>query len=140
MSFSPKETQAYLEISFNSSPIAKTMGMSLAYDDEGGARISWTRLTGYDHGMNDTHGGVFATLLDSAGWFTVAAQCAKMIVTSDLHVRMLEPAGQRDLVATARMIRSGNKLAVADMQLHSADGQLVATGTASFAIVGDLPL
>lgn len=140
MPFSSKDVQRYLINGFRSAPIAKTMGLALTYDDEGNASVSWSRATDYDHGMNDTHGGIFATMLDSAGWFTVAAHCVKTVVTSDLHVRMLQPAKQQDLVATARLVRSGNKLAVADMQLHSADGQLVATGTASFVIVADLPV
>ena len=140
MPFSSKDAQVFLANGFRSAPIAKAMGLTLTYDDEGNARVSWARTTDYDHGMNDTHGGVFATMLDSAGWFTVAAHCVKTVVTSDLHVRMLQPARQQDLVATARIVRIGNKLAVADMQLHSSDGQLVATGTASFVIVGDLPI
>lgn len=135
-----KNTQIFLENGFKASSIAKTMGMTLSYDDESNARVSWQRNPGYDHGMNDTHGGVLATLLDTAGWFTVAAQCAKNVVTSDLHVRMLQPAGARDLVASARVVRGGSKLAVAEMTLHSADGELVATGTASFVVLGELPI
>ncbi|RKP45279.1 PaaI family thioesterase [Trinickia fusca] len=140
MSLLSKDAQIFLATGFKSAPVAKTMGLILTYDDEGNAQIAWKREPGYDHGMGDTHGGIFCTMLDSAGWFTVAAQCKKMVVTSDLHVRMLQPAKQQDLVATARMVRSGGKLAVASMELHSADGQLVATGTASFAILGDLPI
>jgi uncharacterized protein (TIGR00369 family) len=140
MSLSTQEVQAYLANTFKTVPIVKTMGLILTYDDDGTAVVSLPRHPGYDHGMNDTHGGVLATMLDSAGWFTVAAQCRKLIVTSDLHVRMLQGAKRQDLVATARMIRAGGKLAVAEMRLNSTDGELVATGTASFAIVGDLPV
>ncbi|MGV0760607.1 PaaI family thioesterase [Tistrella mobilis] len=131
---------AHLANIFKNVPIAKSMGLSLTYDEAGNAVVSMPRNPGFDHGMKDTHGGVLAAMLDSAGWFTAAAQCSKMVLTSDLHVRMLQGARQQDLTATARIIRAGSKLIVAEMALHSADGELVATGSASFAVLGDLPV
>lgn len=134
----PNEAQQYLSTVFRSVPIARTMGMTLTYNVDGEAIIRMPRNPDFHHGMKDTHGGVFATMLDSAGWFTAAAACRKLVVTSDLHVRMLQPARQQDLVATARMVRTGSKLAVADMRLETSDGELVAVGTASFAVIGEL--
>lgn len=135
---SPNEAQEYLINVFKSVPIAKSMGMSLEYDEHGQAAIRMPHNPGFHHGMKDTHGGVFATMLDSAGWFTAAAVCRKLVVTSDLHVRMLQPARRQDLVATARMVRTGSNLAVGEMRLSAADGDLIAVGTASFAVVGEL--
>jgi uncharacterized protein (TIGR00369 family) len=137
---SAQDVMVFLENSFKAAPISKTMGLHIAFDEAGHATISMTRRPDFDHGMQDTHGGVFATMLDSAGWFTVAAQCRKLVVTADLHVRMLQAARHQDLVATARLVRGGGKLAVAEMSLKSADGELVATGTASFSIISDLPI
>ncbi|MBA3772888.1 MAG: PaaI family thioesterase [Ramlibacter sp.] len=140
MSTSLDEAKKYLEAAFRTSSIMKTMGMTLTYDSEGNATVLMPRHAGFDHGMRDTHGGVLATMLDSAGWFTVAARCRKMVVTADLHVRMLQGAKQQDLAATAQMVRGGSKLAIAEMRLTAPDGQLVATGTASFSILGDLAI
>jgi len=140
MSSTPVGVKKFLEAAFRGAPISQSMGMTLTYDSEGNATVFMPRHPGYDHGMRDTHGGVLATMLDNAGWFTVAARCRKTVVTADLHVRMLRGAKQQDLIATAQMIRSGGKLAVAEMRLASPDGELVATGTASFSILGDLPI
>lgn len=136
---SSRAAHDHLATIFKSVPIARSMGLTLSYDEDGNAVIFMPRNPGFDHGMKDTHGGVLAAMLDSAGWFTVAAQCAKMILTSDLHVRMLQGAKQQDLTATARIVRAGAKLVVAEMRLTSADGELVATGSASFSVLGDLP-
>lgn len=138
MSSSLEAAKAFLQAAFENSSIGKTMGLRLTYDDEGNATVFLPRHGGYDHGMGDTHGGVMAVMLDTAGWFTVAAHCRKMVLTADLHVRMLEGAKQQDLTATARVVRGGSRLATADMQLTSADGRLVATATASFSVLGDL--
>lgn len=138
-SSSLEAAKAFLQSAFDGASIGKTMGMRLTYDDEGNATVFLPRHAGFDHGMGDTHGGVMAVMLDTAGWFTVAAHCRKMVLTADLHVRMLEGAKHQDLTATARVVRAGSRLATADMQLTSADGRLVATATASFSVLGDLP-
>jgi uncharacterized protein (TIGR00369 family) len=133
-----KDAQEYLLGVARNVPIMKTMGITLEYNEDGEAVFRMPRNPNFDHGMKDTHGGVFATLLDSAGWFTVAAKCGKFVLTSDLHVRMLQGAKNQDLVATGKLIRSGSKIAVAEMKLCSADGDLIAVGTGSFAIMGEL--
>jgi uncharacterized protein (TIGR00369 family) len=134
-----KRIQEQLIEAARAAPITKTLGITLEYDGEGNAVFRMPRNRNFDHGMQDTHGGIFATLLDNAGWFTVAAQCAKTVVTSDLHVRMLQPAKQQDLVATGKLVRAGSKSAVAEMKLHSASGELIAVGTASFSFVSEIP-
>jgi uncharacterized protein (TIGR00369 family) len=133
-----KDAQEYLIRISRNVPIMRTMGITLEYNEDGEAVFRMPRNPDFHHGMGDTHGGVFATLLDSAGWFTVAAKCGKFVLTSDLHVRMLQGAKNQDLVATGKLIRSGSKIAVAEMTLCSADGELIAVGTGSFAIMGEL--
>jgi uncharacterized protein (TIGR00369 family) len=124
---------------FNNAPIKKTLGLVLEYDAEGLAVCRLKRTPELDHGGGDTHGGILATMLDTAGWFTVASKCGQAVLTSDIHVRMLQPAKRQDLVATASIVRVGSKSAVAEMRVHTAGGDLVATATASFAMIGPLP-
>jgi uncharacterized protein (TIGR00369 family) len=130
--------QALLIGLFNNAPIAKTVGITLEYNAAGEAVCRWSRKPEFDHGGHDTHGGVIATLLDTAGWFTAAAQSGQAVLTSDIHVRLLQPAKQRDLVATAHIVRLGAKSIVAEMKVSSGD-DLIATATAAFAKLGELP-
>lgn len=136
---SSKAVQELLISLFNQAPIKKTLGLTLEYNENAEAIFRMPRNPNLDHGGHDTHGGVFATLLDSAGWFTVAAQTEKNVLTSDLHVRMLEAAKQQDLIATAKVVRLGSRTAVAEMKVTSPRGGLIAIGTGSFAVVGELP-
>ena len=124
---------------FGNAPVNKTLGVTLEYNAEGEAVCRWQRNPNLDHGGHDTHGGIIATLLDTAGWFTVAAKSGQAVVTSDIHVRLLQPAKQQDLVATARIIRMGSKSVIAEMTVSSAAGGLVAMATASFVKLGELP-
>jgi acyl-coenzyme A thioesterase PaaI-like protein len=53
-------------------PIVKTFGMSLQYKVQGQAIWELPHNPGLDHAGGDVHGGIIATLLDNAGWFTAA--------------------------------------------------------------------
>ncbi|MBW6393066.1 MAG: PaaI family thioesterase [Halomonas sp.] len=59
-----------------------------------------------------------------------------MAVTSDLHCRFLRrPRGDRDIIATARLLKLGRRLAVGEVQLFSAgDERPVALVTATYVI------
>lgn len=119
---------------FESAPIRKTTGMQLRYDSDARAIFEMPRNPDFDHALHDTHGGLIATLLDNAGWFTVAAHYEKWVVTSDLNIRLLEAAGQSDLIATAKIIRSGKILSVAEMEVRTSGNVLVAIGSGSFVV------
>lgn len=119
---------------FNSAPISQTTGMTLRYDSDARAIFEMPRNPAFDHALQDTHGGLIATLLDNAGWFTVAAHYEKWVVTSDLNIRLLEAAGQSDLIATGRIIRTGKVLSVAEMEVRTSGGILVAMGSGSFVV------
>jgi len=115
------------------------LGCTLEVNAENEAICRLPRNPALDHWGHDTHGGIVATLLDIAGWFTAAAKCGQAVVTSDIHVRFLQAANQQDLVATARIVRMGSKAIVTEMTVSSAAGELVATATASFMKLGEPP-
>jgi uncharacterized protein (TIGR00369 family) len=93
------------------------------------------------------HGGVTATALDVVGGAMAAAgmlsknlaadeqeikrKLAK-IGTIDLRVDFVRPGRGEAFYAKARLLRSGNKVAVVRMELHSMDDTLVALGTGTY--------
>lgn len=119
---------------FNGAPIKKTTGMSLEYNDKKEAVFHMPYNAQFDHALGDTHGGLLATLLDNAGWFTVAAHYGKWVLTVDLNMKLLEPAQKNNLVATGHLIRAGKSLATATMEIKAEDGRLVAIGSGTFSI------
>jgi uncharacterized protein (TIGR00369 family) len=119
---------------FSQAPMKETFGMVLSFDEEGNAHFSMPNREAMHHAMGDTHGGVIATLLDNAGWFTAATRYDCWVNTSELTVRLHEPAKQEDLTATGRVVRAGRRLCVVEMDVRSASGRLVATGSGSFMV------
>jgi uncharacterized protein (TIGR00369 family) len=95
------------------------------------------------------HGGVTASALDLAGGTVAAAniieqlsdvspekiqQCLGKIGTIDLRTDYLRPGRGEEFIVTAHIIRSGNKVAVARMEMHNELGEHIAFGTGTYMI------
>jgi uncharacterized protein (TIGR00369 family) len=90
------------------------------------------------------HGGVISATLDVAGGFAIMLSLAAErevtptsfpnMGTIDLRVDYLRPGRGKFFVATARIVRKGNRIAVTHMELHNDQGELIATGGAAYVI------
>ncbi len=77
------------------------------------------------------HGGVIATLVDSAMGAAVAKEDVAP-VTIDLTVTYLEPAQPGRLVARARVRRRGSRITVVEADVTGPDDEAVAHALATF--------
>ncbi|WP_336407856.1 thioesterase family protein [Gallaecimonas kandeliae] len=95
------------------------------------------------------HGGVTASVLDVVGGMaaiasvsdkfdgaTVQALAEKFgkMGTIDMRVDYLRPGRGQEFVATAQVIRAGNKVAVTRMELHNEAGDHLAFGTGTYMV------
>ncbi|MGB9369295.1 MAG: thioesterase family protein [Xanthobacteraceae bacterium] len=91
------------------------------------------------------HGGVISAALDVAAGFAIHLAAAKSkeesaeghfpsIGTIDLHVDYLRPGRGTYFIATGRVVRLGNRVAVAHMDLVNDTGELIATGGAAYMV------
>jgi uncharacterized protein (TIGR00369 family) len=122
---------------FSNAPLGRHLGMTLSYDDEHHAVVDIEDAPFLHHVLGQVHGGVFATLIDTAAWFTAAVHYDTWISTVDFSVRLLEPAeAVEDLQAVGSVVRIGKRLAAADAEVRTAAGRLVAVGGGTFAVTG----
>lgn len=128
-----KDRQSFLVQLFHSAPICKSYGMRMHYDNAGSAVFTLPYNPGFDHALGAIHGAVFATMLDNAGWFTVAAHYETWIATVEFQVRLLEQVAEKDMIATGFPIRIGKRIASAEMEVRTSDGLLVAKGSGTFS-------
>ena len=119
---------------YDTAPMKKTFGLDLSYNEEGQAGFHLPFQERLCHGLMDVHGGVVATMIDNAGWFTAATEYDTWINTSEFTVRLLEPANREDLYATGTIIRAGSKICVTSMEVRGSSGRLVATGSGTFIV------
>ncbi|ELY46588.1 PaaI family thioesterase [Natronorubrum sulfidifaciens] len=114
-----------------------TMTLSVPYDE----KLSNKRPTPSGDGRADLHGGIAATLIDTAGGLALRTAMDNpfdaRIATINLNVNYLRPA-VGDLVATANVIRVGGSVGVSEIMVESTtpDGETreVATGQGAFRI------
>lgn len=116
----------------------KHMGMRMIAVDEGTAtiRIELGPHLGNINGI--VHGGVYATLLDSALGSTVhtVLPIGARLATVDLNVSYLRSArlDEGELFATGRVTRRGRRICHAHGEVTRPDGTVLATGVGSFLV------
>lgn len=121
---------------FSRAPLPQHLGMTLRFDNDLLAIVEVPHAGFLDHGLGQVHGGIFATLIDNAAWFTTAVHYDTWISTVDFNVRLLEPVEGEGLAATGSVVRLGKRLAAADAEVRTAAGRLVAVGGGTFAVTG----
>lgn len=137
-----KRIRDLLHIFNEVAPIARTFGMALSFSDEGNAIVDLPYNPGLDHALGGVHGGVYATLLDSAGWFTAAAAHDEdcWLATSEMSIHFLAPVKKTSLRAVGQLIKRGKRQDVAEVRLYDGDGQLVGHATGTFMVLPGVPL
>jgi uncharacterized protein (TIGR00369 family) len=92
---------------------------------------------------NVISGPTLFTAADAAMYALVMAHIgpAVMSVTADLNIRFLSPAPAGDVIAEARLLRLGLRLAVMEVALYTgADKDLVAHVTGTYALPRSRPV
>jgi uncharacterized protein (TIGR00369 family) len=95
------------------------------------------------------HGGVVSAVLDLAGGLVAFLSALKNapggtpqekleklanVGTIDMRVDYLRPGTGRHFLASAYLLRSGNKVAVTRMELNNNDNSLIAVGTGAYLV------
>lgn len=117
----------------NASPFPAHMQMkieAIAFDH---SVVSLKTGTCHLQAYGIVHGGVLATLIDTATFWAVFLRLPEGdgLVSVDLKLNYLKPVADGTLVATGRCIRAGRSLSYAEAEVADADGQLVAHGTST---------
>lgn len=132
-------------------PFCKSLGLKFSLDG-GKVEVRFRRedfmLGNVKHKV--LHGGVTASVLDSIAGIAILCRMAELnpkpdvvtqlkefgrISTIDLRIDYIEPANAEAFVATADVLRVGNRVANVQMRMVAADdGRVLATGSAAFAL------
>ncbi len=83
------------------------------------------------------HGGVLATLADTAGGFAafLAAPSHSRVVTVEMKMNFLEAVEHGEIRAEARVIRQGKHFSVVDCDVTDSDRRLVGKALMTFAVL-----
>jgi uncharacterized protein (TIGR00369 family) len=116
-----------------------TLGIEGARAEEG--QVAFAMEPGPEHGnpLGTTHGGVLATLLDSAMTCAVhtTLPAGAMPTTLEISVRFLKPIppGIGRIEATGTAVQVGSRVGTAEGRITGPDGTLYATGTTTCLVL-----
>jgi len=108
-------------------PFNQHLGVKVDHLDRGEAvlRIPWAKHLIGDVFRGAIHGGVLSMLIDTTGGAAVFSNLMgwrDRASTVDLRVDYLRPVpGDADIVCAGRVLRMGNKVAVTQMEIFSAE-------------------
>jgi uncharacterized protein (TIGR00369 family) len=127
----PDELQRMLD----ASPVHRALRLRVVRADDTGVRLAaeaGPEHTGEDGGQF-LHGGVVATLLDTAATFALIQATGVDWGTVDLRVDFVRPAPAGALYADATAVHAGRRLGRASAQLSDpSTTRLLATATGTF--------
>jgi len=125
-------------------PINATMGLRLHEVSDTGATFTLVLEEWHYNQTGSGHGGVHATLLDSAMGCAVQARLPAGVsyTTLDLSVKYLRPAriSKGPLTCRGEVISKGRRIATAQGSIRDEVDRLIATGTATCLILPNMPI
>jgi len=123
----------------NSSPFPSHMAMRLTDIGLDAATVTLTTADCHFQPFGIVHGGVLATLIDTATFWSVFLRIPEDdgLVNVDLKLNYLKPVIRGKLKALGLSIRSGRSVSYAEARVFNTDQELVAHGTSTLMIIPD---
>lgn len=120
------------------SPFSRLIGIEDGVSEGGVGSVSLAIRPHHLQAAGRVHGGLIAVLVDTAFFRAVRSRLApgQRTTTIELKINFLEPADSGRLTATATLIGDGGRLMVADVQVTSDGGRLIAQALGTFLVMG----
>ena len=115
-------------------PFAKLLGIQLESVVAGHAVLSLSIREDHKQNQGIVHGGVIASLIDSAMAFAIIPLLApdERTTTVDLTIHYLRPLSEGVAKASAKVVRAGRRVIVLSAELVDHKNQLAATAVSTY--------
>ncbi len=120
-----------------SAPYYQLLKITLERIDVGFTRFRMPFRKELTQAYGVVHGGAIATLADTAVAFAMMTmiQPGEKVTTVEFKINFLTPVTEDEMISEARIINKGKRLALADMEVKTVDGKLIAKGLATYIIL-----
>jgi acyl-CoA thioesterase len=131
------EQRAFAEHALHTLPFSKLIGMKLVDLRPDEAAISIEMRDDLRQPSGVLHGGVTATLIDTAMAFAVRTRLAvdEATATIDLTVHYLRPHITGIFTCTAKIVRAGKRIFTVSAEVHNEEGKLIAMAISTYTRV-----
>lgn len=129
-----EEHRAFAANALHSLPFSKLIGMKLVDLEPGVAVISIEMRDDLRQPSGVLHGGVTATLIDTAMAFAVRTRLAPTDATAtiDLTVHYLRPHITGTFTCTAKVVRAGKRIFTVSADVYNEDQKHIATAVSTY--------
>ena len=119
---------------FSSVAYAKFLGLQLGEIGDGTVSIHLDVRDEFLQNQGVVHGGVVASLIDTASAFAVLTKIEldERVTTTDLTIHYLRPIKSGRMTATARIVRGGRRLFVLSVDVTNDSDALVSTAVTTY--------
>ena len=131
-----------IEDALSTVPFAKLLGIKLDAVEPGDATLSLQIRDDFKQNAGIVHGGVIASLIDSATAFAILPllNADERTTTVDLTISYLRPLTAGSIVARAKVLRAGRRLIVVSAELFGDGGNLAATALSTYIRLPSKPI
>ena len=130
----PEVRRQFAKDKLNNLPFAKLLGMRLVNISPNEAVVEIEMRADLQQPSGVLHGGVTATLIDTAMAFAVRTYLTdtEPTATIDLTIHYLRPHLEGKAICTARVVRPGKRIFTVSADVHNEEGKLIATGLSTY--------
>ena len=121
---------------FRRAPITALLGQHLLRCEAGTAEVELPHKHDFEQGLGITHGGVVATLADTAGFFAAASLVGPGLATVEFKINLVAPVRQETLRATGSVVHRGHRLILCQVNVTGAKDRIVGLAQATYTTVG----
>jgi uncharacterized protein (TIGR00369 family) len=115
-------------------PFNRWLGFKVLKMDDSGLELkaTWREEWVVNPERRYTHGGILAAIVDVAADYAIAVQLGRPVPTIDIRVDYHKAAMPGDLIAKAKIVRSGGQYSTAEAYVYDQEGALVASGRGTY--------
>ncbi|MCX5811409.1 MAG: PaaI family thioesterase [Proteobacteria bacterium] len=126
---------ALLELAKNT-PFYQHIGIEVVETGDGFVKLALKYKDCLAHPFGYFHGGVIASLADSAGINAVLTTLQKdeKALTLEMKINFLLPSKDQEIYAEGKVIHRGRKIAVSDIDVKNIKGRLIAKAIVTCSI------
>ena len=119
------------------SPFSDLLGIKDGVSESGTGSVSMVIRPEHLQDAGIVHGGLIATLADTAFFQAVRSllKLGERTTTIELKINFLAPASEGELTATARVVSSENRLVVAEVEVTGPGQALIAQGLGTYLVL-----
>jgi uncharacterized protein (TIGR00369 family) len=116
---------------------SRWLALTLERVEVGEVDVAMDVLSHHLNLMGTLHGGVIATLADTATGLSLRStlEDGQTFTTTQLNVTFLAPGREGQVIARGRVVKAGRRFGYAEADVVDAGGRLLARASATFAIM-----